>query len=217
MTSIPQIVLDEMALAAQMPAIPKGKRIVKKYAHSEVAVGSTPKAGELAVRVIWTRNEAYSDSSDGDGTGYVREVEEAVHVGWTDALYADLAAALSAGKSMDPGRWRRDRRAAPPISSTPSATRIARIEEREMSVRITDTLGHELAARTASIADARQRAQEIADRTRKCVYLVELDDAATDDGHTPAFAEIVPAGTRPRPARPWSDVQEAHYGNTYHD
>lgn len=109
MTNIPQIVTDVMPLAAQMVTIPTGKRIVKKYPRSEVAVAPMP-GGKLAVRMIWHRNEAFEDQGDGDGTGYIREIEEAVHDGWTDALFADLAEALRWGQSMNPSAWRKARR-----------------------------------------------------------------------------------------------------------
>ena len=108
--TIPQIVRDVMPLAAQMVTIPAGKRIVKKYPRSEVAVAPVAD-GKLAVRMIWHRNEAYGDHGDGDGTGSIREIEEAVHDGWTEALFSDLAEALHWGKSMNPSAWRKARRA----------------------------------------------------------------------------------------------------------
>lgn len=109
MITIPQLVIDEMPLAAQMIEIPRGKRIFKTYPHAEVAVA--PIIGGLGVRVIWWRSEAYSDQGDGDGTGSIREVEQADHAGWSDALFVDLASAIRAARSMDPGSWRRHRRA----------------------------------------------------------------------------------------------------------
>jgi len=106
--NIPQNVRDAMPLAAQMISIPTGKRILARYPRAEVTVAPIA-GGKLAVRMIWHRNEAFDDQGDGDGTGSIREVEEVVHDGWSDALFSDLSEALRWAKSMNPSAWRRQR------------------------------------------------------------------------------------------------------------
>ena len=102
--NIPAIVSEMMPKAATQPPIPEGKRLVRKFPASECALARN--GGKLVVRVIWFRDEGHDDQGADDGTGYARQVRESRdYSDYCDDLYADLAAAITAARSMSPQSW----------------------------------------------------------------------------------------------------------------